>query len=86
MFFAVVVHPYTWEQLPYLEVIESVHKTAEAGSSIRTFLHGSKLPRLEVLRSGCKTADLGSSTVGFQYSQAVVHRTADLGSSTVTLG
>ena len=76
----------TWEQLPYLEVIESVHKTAEAGSSIRTFLHGSKLPRLEVLRSGCKTADLGSFTVGFQYSQAVVHRTADLGSSTVTLG
>ena len=77
---------YTWEQLPYVEVLESVHRTAEAGSSIRTFLHGSKLTRLEVLRSGCKTADLGSSTVGFQWSQAVVHRTADLGSSTVTLG
>ena len=62
---------YTWEQLPYLEVLESVHKTAEAGSSIRTFLYGSKLPRLEVLRSCCKTADLGSSTVGFQYSQPI---------------
>ena len=62
---------FTWEQLPYLEVLESVHKTAEAGSSIRTFLYRSKLPRLEVLRSCCKTADLGSSTVDFQYSQPI---------------
>ena len=59
--------PYiTWEQLPYLEVLESVLRTAAAESSVRTFLHGSKLLRLEVLRSGCKTADLGSSMVGFQ--------------------
>ena len=36
----------TWQQLPYLEVLDSVHRTAEAGSSIRTFSHGSKLPRL----------------------------------------
>ena len=57
---------HTWEQLSYLEVLESVHRTAEAGCFIGIFLHGFKQPRLDVLRSGSKTADIGSSMVGFQ--------------------
>ena len=56
-----------------MEVLESDRKTAEAGSSIRTFFNGSKLPRLEVLRSRCKTADIGSFTVSFQHPHPFFH-------------
>ena len=31
---------YTWEFLPYMAVFQSVHKTADLGSSMDTFLCG----------------------------------------------
>jgi hypothetical protein len=69
-----------------MAVLESGRRTAEAGSSIRTFLHGSKLQSLAVLRPRWKTAELGSFTAGLQCCEPGMPQTADLGSSTAALG
>ena len=36
-----IIH--TWEHLPYIGVLKSVHRTATVCSSIRPFFRGSKL-------------------------------------------
>ena len=42
---------YTWEHLPYMEVLKSVHRTADGCSSIHTKNCGTKLPTVAVLWS-----------------------------------
>ena len=77
---------YTWELLPYLAVLESATRTAEAGSSIHTFFRGLKLQTSAVLWSCCQTADLGSSMAALQCCDPSVPQTADLGSFMAALG
>ena len=76
----------TWELLPYLAVLESATRTAEAGSSIHTFFRGLKLQTSAVLWSCCQTADLGSSMAALQCCDPSVPQTADLGSFMAALG
>ena len=52
---------HTWEHLPYIAVLKSVHRTATVCSSFRTFFRGSKLPTVAVLWTLAKTANRGSS-------------------------
>ncbi len=77
---------FSWEFLPYLAVLESATSTAEAGSSIHTFLRGLKLQTSAVLWSCCQTADLGSSMAALQCCDPSVPQTADLGSFMAALG
>ena len=42
---------YTWEHLPYIEVLKSVHRTADGCSSIHRKNHGTKLQTVAVLWS-----------------------------------
>ena len=77
---------HTYEFLPYLAVLESATRTAEAGSSIHTFLRGLKLQTSAVLWSCCQTADLGSSMAALQCCDPIVPQTADLGSFMAALG
>ena len=72
---------YTWEFLPYLAVLQSATRTAEAGSSIHTFLRGLKLQIPAVLWSCCQTADLSSSMAALQCCDPGMLQTADLCSS-----
>ena len=77
---------YTWEFLPYLAVLQSATRTAEAGSSIHTFLRGLKLQTSAVLWSRCQTADLSSSMAALQCCDPGMPQSADLGSFIAALG
>ena len=63
---------YTWEHLPYIAVLKSVHRTATVCSSIRTFFRGSKLLTVTVLWTLAKTANRGSSMDTFRSFQKVL--------------
>ena len=78
--------PYTWEFLPYMAVLQCATRTAEAGSSIHTFLRGLKLQTSAVLWSRCQTADLSSSMAALQCCDPGMPQTADLGSFMAALG
>ena len=70
----------TWEHLPPVAVFQSVHKTADLGSFMDTFLVWIELRTSAVLWTDPITADLSSSMDTFRSLIFFPHRTAYLSS------
>ena len=61
----------TRAHLPYIAVLNSVHRTATVCNSIRTFFRGTKLLTVAVLWTLAKTSNCGSSMDTFRSFQKV---------------